>query len=132
LDVAVVAVIASSVVGLAGVLAPPLTRRADRRHERELFVRERRAEAYHLVLQLMHEVEAVNVDAAKAAAKTSSIAVWLWGSAEVRQMFADYIDLSPSRLGPESTPADRERVRLAANAVRQRMSDELQGRAPVE
>jgi hypothetical protein len=81
----------------------------------------------------MHEVEAVNVDAAKAAAKTSSTAVWLWGSAEVCQLFADYIDLSPSRLRSRVHPGGTGSVvRPAANAVRQRMSDELQGRAPVE
>lgn len=131
MDVALAAVIGTSSVGLAGVIAPALLRFSDRQHERKVRVREQRAVAYERVLHLMHLVDEMAEDA-REESKRASVLTWLWGSKEVRELFLAWLNDNPRAYGPDATTEDRRRVADKATAVRQRMADEVQGRVDVD
>lgn len=125
------AVIATSVVGLAGVLTPAITRAQDRRHEQSMMIRQQRADAYAQVLMMLHHVREMDEPRAIETAQTSSVVTWLWGSPEVRDLLNTWLHLNPATRGPLATDADREQSRLAAEALSLRMADEVQGRVPL-
>jgi hypothetical protein len=125
----IAAIAATTIVGVVAVVVPALGRRGDRQHERELLIRNRRAEAYAHVLGIMQDVRHLLAgDAVNERMREPAILIWLWGSAEVRELFFAWAKIMPKGYGPSATDADKERVLDAANAVRQRMADELQGR----
>lgn len=58
--------------------------------------------------------------------------VWLWGSPEVRKLFVAWLADNHTVYGPDATDEDRNRVAAKADAVRQRMADEVQGRVDLD
>ncbi len=80
----------------------------------------------------MQKVDTLDSNELDKASDESAILTWLWGSREVRRLFWAWLQIVPTRYGPDTTDADRERVLAAANAVRERIGDEVQGRAEVE
>ena len=143
MNVAVVSVFLVTIVGLAGVIVPALTRRGDRmhegemrvldqKHEREMSIRDRRADTYRAILTIMRDVpEGPNI-LERDEARDAAVMVWLWGSSEVRRLFIEWAQIMPTAYGPDATEADRQRVLDAATAVRERMGDEVQGRVEVD
>jgi hypothetical protein len=130
--VAVASVVSSAAVGIAGVAVPAAVRQRERQDERAMRVRDRRAEAYTTVLRLMQKVDTLDQDELEKASRESAVLTWLWGSREVRELFWAWLQLIPTRYGPDATVVDRQRVLAAAEAVRERMADEVQGRAAVD
>jgi hypothetical protein len=130
--VALTSVIASAAVGIVGVAVPAVVRWGERKDERAMRVRDRRAEAYTTVLRLMQQVDTLDQNEVGKASKESAVLTWLWGSREVRELFWAWLQLIPTRYGPDATAVDRQSVLAAANAVRERMADEVQGRAKVD
>lgn len=129
----IAAIAAPTLVGSLAVLIPALTRRGDRKHERQLRVRDRRAEAYTKVLDLMHDLPNIAATGRDDNyTREPGILIWLWGSKDVRDLFAEWAKIQHLRYGPTATAEDKERVMSAENAVRQRMSDEVQGKAEIE
>jgi hypothetical protein len=141
---AIVAVGVSGVVGVTAVIVPAAVRRGDRQHERQMKIHDERAKAYTRSLEVMEDWERwlrgiaageepggdpeLPKDIAQQL-KEMRVLVWLWGSREVRELWNRRADLETALRRQPASVGAWEVYREAANAVRQRMSDELQGRA---
>jgi hypothetical protein len=126
---AIVAVGVSGVVGVTAVVVPAAVRRGDRRHERQMKVDDKRAEAYGMNLALMSRMQEFlespptdDLGSLREQLNVADIQLWLWGSPEVRDLFRSWRRVAITE-GSAS-----EDVMEAADALRRRMSDELQGR----
>jgi hypothetical protein len=132
---AIVAVGVSGVVGVTAVVVPAAVRRGDRQHERQMKIHDERADAYTRCLEVMSEMAGVvtrdvaATEDLKERARRAEVLVWLWGSVDARKLYMAWLgvgtDLSAQKV---ATEPDRQRLLRADFAVRQRMSDELQGR----
>jgi hypothetical protein len=125
--VAVASIIASGVVGLAGVVGPVVVRRGDRKHERRTYVRDRRAETYRIALRLLVPSYIFGIDPNSEQMHNLAAEMWLWGSEPVRRLFEQWLLISHEQYGPDVTPEAKARVTSAANAVRLQMAAEVQG-----
>lgn len=125
------AVIVSAVLGLAGLLTPLVTRRGDRLHSHQQHLRERRAEAYACTLRVMSHAQELDEDAVRSEMTEASVLIGLWGSRDVRERFTAWAQALPPSFGPDATDVDRVALSVAAESVRQRMADEVQGRVLV-
>lgn len=127
MDVAVVSVVSTAAVGLAGIVTPLLSRRVDREHERALHLRAQRAHAYERLSRTMILAQGLGERATEESAE-AGIFVALWGSREVREQFMAWVQLLPTVFGPDVTVEAKHRFEGAGEALRTRMADELQGR----
>jgi hypothetical protein len=131
---AIVAVGVTGVVGVTAAVVPAAVRRGDRKHERQMKIDDARAKAYASVLDFVQYIEGVMtrgiVDTSKDRSVDAGIQLWLWGSAEVRKLFFDWLKIGHIEWEPGAADAEAvvARALKAANAVRRRMGDELQGR----
>ena len=101
----VVAIVATALVGAAAVIVPALTRRGDRKHERQLQIRDQRAKAYTEVLALMHNFRDMAASGGDHTdrSRDASVLIWLWGSKEVPDLFAKWLKIQHT----ETTHEDR-------------------------
>jgi hypothetical protein len=124
------AIIGSSAVGLAGVLSPALSRRAERKHDLWLRLINRRGDVYKELLHktfLIHEFDEGDYDQI---ARHHGAEIRLWGSGEVRSMMNFWLNLLPQQF-PDIRPTEVKAHEVKAlERLRQQMSDEVQGIRP--